>query len=86
MTAHERHCVRCGGTSGPWSSDKILRCVPCEERTAEERREYHRQYHAARNAAIRDLVDKHPRQFKQLFAKHAERFPLIGSREDSMAG
>ena len=58
-----RYCVRCG-EQGPFRSDKAARCTACDELAAAERREYAKNYHAARSKAVSRLIRDHHDEFK----------------------
>lgn len=61
----DHFCVKCG-KPGPFRSPAALKCISCDELTVEERKDYHKDYHKARGAAI-----------KRLIAEHAERFEIM---------
>ena len=68
MPTQEQHCVRCGRSSVDveFRSPLALKCIECDERTVEERKDYHRSYHKARGRALKRLLDLHPKQFERL--------------------
>lgn len=44
------------GKQGPFRSDKAVRCVACDEVALSRRRNYARDYHAARARAVSRLI------------------------------
>lgn len=76
-----RHCMRCGKpeTEVAFRDDTALKCVLCDVTAAEERRAYWSKYHASRRDAIKDLIAKHPKQFKELMD---EKLKANGLREE----
>lgn len=62
-TTTARYCVRCG-EQGPFRSEKAARCQSCDALAAQERKEYARNYHAARSKAVSRLIKDYHSQFK----------------------
>lgn len=66
-----RHCIRCGKGDDEveFRSPLALKCLGCDAEAVEEKRAYHKRYHAARHRAVQALIGKHPKQFKDLMDK-----------------
>ena len=69
-----RFCVRCGRTGDElFRSDRSLKCLDCDEVTIQDRKEYHRDYHKARAAAVRRLVAAHRQEYDKLLTEEREK-------------
>lgn len=64
----DRFCVRCG-EPGPFRSDLAMKCVNCDEKTADNRKTYHREYHRARGQAVNELIARHEAEYERLLIK-----------------
>lgn len=64
----EQHCITCGKTAPTvqFRSPGAFKCMSCDQKTLENRKEYHRLYHKARGRAIKRLTDKYARLFDQM--------------------
>lgn len=62
-TTTSRFCVRCG-EQGPFRSPKAARCTTCDAQALVERKEWARNYHAARSRAVSRLVKEQHSTFK----------------------
>lgn len=60
-----RYCVSCG-KPGPFRSAGALKCVRCDQKTAESRKQYHSNYHKARGEAVKSLIENHQKEYDRL--------------------
>lgn len=67
----EQHCIKCGlaAPAVKFRSPNAFKCMSCDEKTIEDRKEYHRLYHKARGRSIKRLIDKYPRLFDQMMTE-----------------
>lgn len=80
----EKHCLRCGKTAPAvkFRSPMAFKCMSCDEKTVEDRKEYHRRYHKARGRMIKRLLDKYP----QLAERMMQEELLKVEREEGNGG
>ena len=72
LTPPERHCIRCGRADVRFRSARALKCLSCDKLTSGERKDYHKDYHAARGRAMRRLIGIHPEEWDRLLAEEHE--------------
>ena len=53
-------------------STRALKCVQCDKDTTAARKDYHKDYHAARGRAMRLLIDRYPEEWDRLLAQEHE--------------
>ncbi len=85
----DRRCIRCGRVELPdddprtpilpshmlttFAPGNRLKCVLCDKEYAENRHDYQKQYHRARQAAFRRLRDLHPNTYRKLLQEEKDR-------------
>lgn len=76
-----RHCAGCGKKGGPWRVTGATRCVNCDAKIATQRKEWAKEYHAARARAVSKLIKRHHVEFDRLL--DMERFPGPENAKDA---
>ena len=61
-----RHCISCGKQGGPWRHPGAQRCTSCDEPSVQRRKQWAKEYHAARARAVSRLVKKYHLEFEEM--------------------
>ena len=77
-----RYCTVCSKRGGPWRTPLAKRCTNCDQLAVNVRRNWAKEYHAARAKAVSRLVKTHHAEFEQILEE--ERFSV--GESESVSG